>query len=66
MKDLTVILFAIAIIVGLVIGAPIITIWSLNTLFPALAIEYGVQTWAAAFWLGGLVSGTLLSLKFKK
>lgn len=66
MKDLYIIILAIAIIVGLVVGAPLITIWSLNTLFPILAIPYNVQTWAAALWVGGLVSGTLLSIKAKK
>ena len=36
-------LFLIAIIFG-----PILTIWSLNTLFPALAIPYTLETWAAS------------------
>jgi hypothetical protein len=27
--------------------APLLVIWSLNTLFPALAIAYSMQTWAA-------------------
>ena len=31
------------------IGAPIATIWSLNTLFPALNIPFTVETWLAAF-----------------
>ncbi len=32
-----------------VIGIPIALIWALNTLFPVLAIPYGVETWLAAF-----------------
>ena len=40
-------LFGIAlIIIALAIG-PIIGIWSLNTLFPTLAIPYTWQTWLA-------------------
>ena len=32
-----------------VIGAPIATIWGLNTLFPVLNIPYTLETWVAAF-----------------
>lgn len=32
-----------------VIGMPIALIWALNTLFPVLAIPYGIETWLAAF-----------------
>jgi hypothetical protein len=39
------------------IGAPIATIWSLNTLFPVLAIPYTFETWVAAFVLFAGVSG---------
>ena len=35
--------------VMVVIGAPIALIWSLNTLFPALAIPFTLETWLAAF-----------------
>jgi len=31
------------------IGAPIATIWGLNTLFPVLNIPYTLETWLAAF-----------------
>ena len=34
-------------IVALVVGGPLATIWALNTLFPVLAIPYNVYTWAA-------------------
>jgi hypothetical protein len=31
------------------VGLPIALIWALNTLFPVLAIPYGIETWLAAF-----------------
>jgi hypothetical protein len=43
-------------IIALVIAGPILMIWSLNTLFPLLAIPYTLNTWAAAVLLGGLFS----------
>ena len=53
-------------IVLLIILGPIATIWSLNTLFPALAIPIGFDTWAAALILGGVVGGsTGVSFKSK-
>jgi hypothetical protein len=45
---------------------PIATIWSLNTLFPALAIPLTFNTWIATIILGGIVSGsTGVSFKSK-
>lgn len=38
--------------IALIIIGPLLTIWSLNTLFPALAIEYSFATWAAVVILG--------------
>jgi hypothetical protein len=32
-----------------VIGAPLATIWALNTLFPVLNIPFTIETWLAAF-----------------
>ncbi len=37
----------IAVIIFLIAIGPILTIWSLNTLFPALAIPYDIWTWLA-------------------
>ena len=52
-------LFAgLVLIVLVIILGPIATIWSLNTLFPALAIPIGFDTWLAALVLGGVVGGT--------
>jgi hypothetical protein len=43
------------ILVFLIIG-PFLTIWALNTLFPALAIPYSLDTWAAVILIKGLLT----------
>ena len=50
----TVIKFALAIAVVVVIMAigPWLVIWSLNTLFPVLAIEFTFWTWCAVVVMG--------------
>jgi hypothetical protein len=45
------ILFLALIIFVIVIG-PVATIWAANTLFPALAVPYTVETWFAVVVLG--------------
>jgi hypothetical protein len=57
------ILIMLAIVVALVIIMPIATIWSLNTLFPVLAIPLTFDTWVATIVLGGVVGGST-GLKF--
>jgi hypothetical protein len=52
-------LLLLLLIIVLVIAGPFITIWSLNTLFPALAIEYTFQTWLAAIILGSVIKTTV-------
>jgi hypothetical protein len=52
-------------IVLLIILGPIATIWSLNTLFPVLAIPIGFDTWLATLVLGGVVGGST-GVSFKK
>lgn len=42
------------VIVFFVFLGPFLAIWSLNTLFPALAIPYTIETWAAALILSGV------------
>ncbi len=59
LKIIIVSLFVIAVI----IFGPILTIWSLNTLFPVLNIPYTLETWAAAFLIGGSISGLSMSRK---
>lgn len=46
-KILIVILVAVLFIAG-----PLLVIWSLNVLFPVLAIPYTMTTWVAALILG--------------
>jgi hypothetical protein len=41
----------IVIVFALILVGPLLTIWSLNTLFPALAIPYAIETWAAVIIL---------------
>lgn len=48
-----VILLAVAII------APFLTIWSLNTLFPVLAIPFTLDTWAAIILIGMFLKGNV-------
>jgi hypothetical protein len=37
----------------IVVFSPFIAIWSLNTLFPVLAIPYTFETWLASLLLAG-------------
>jgi hypothetical protein len=60
------ILLVIALVALIVILGPIATIWSLNTLFPALAIPFTVETWMAVVVLGGVIRGDGLSFRSKK
>jgi len=38
---------------------PYIVIWTINTLFPSAAIEYSIDTWAAAYVLIGFLKPTV-------
>jgi hypothetical protein len=58
-------IIAIVIILGVLILLPFATIWSLNTLFPVLAIPVNLDTWMATVVLSGVVGGTL-GATFKK
>lgn len=51
----------ILVIIGIVIG-PLVTIWSLNTLFK-LGILYTWETWIAAAWLTVIVYGATKTIK---
>jgi hypothetical protein len=63
-KALLKLILGIALIVIAIIGGPLLGIWSLNTLFPVLAIPYTWETWLAFLLLFGSASG--LSAKFRK
>jgi hypothetical protein len=47
----------ILLVVAIFIGAPIATLWSINTLFPVVGIPYTLETWLAAFILFAGVTG---------
>ena len=49
-----------AFIVFVIVIGPILTIWALNTLFPALAIPFTIETWFAVVILGGLFKTKVL------
>lgn len=59
-----VILFVIFAVLLIILG-PFLTIWSLNTLFPILAIGYGISEWFAALILGSVVGGRVVFPKRK-
>lgn len=52
MRDLIKIVLGLALIVFFLAIGPWLVIWALNTLFPVLAIEFGLATWAAVIVLG--------------
>ena len=54
------ILVAITVVILIAILGPIATIWSLNTLFPALAIPYDFDHWCAVIILGGVFKTSIV------
>ena len=60
------ILVAIVVILSLLIIAPFLTIWSLNTLFPVLDIPYTLETWSATILLTAVLQSSSLSFKNRK
>ena len=50
-------LWLVLIVIVIIVG-PLLSIWALNTLFPALAIPYTIQTWAAVMLVGGMFRGS--------
>lgn len=46
-------------IIAVIIAGPLISIWALNTLFPALAIPYTFWTWLAALCLAGAIKSNV-------
>ena len=51
---LLIVLFILAVVVG-----PLITLWSVNTLFPSLNIPYNFFTWLATVILGLFFRGNV-------
>ncbi len=60
------ILVAITVILLVLIFAPLLTIWSLNTLFTTLEIPYTMETWAATVIITGVIQSTNLGIKSRK
>jgi len=52
------VLILLAIVIGVAFIMPCAIIFSLNALFPALAIPLTFDTWMAALILSGVVSGS--------
>jgi len=52
-------LFVIALAVFLIVLGPFATLWALNTIFPALAIPYNLDTWCAVIVLKGFAITTI-------
>jgi len=50
-------ILGITLIVVAVVGGPLAGIWSLNTLFPIVAIPYTWETWLAFLLLFGSATG---------
>lgn len=53
-----VILFRVLLIALIIVG-PILVIWALNTLFPSLAIAYGVAEWFAVVIISGALKSSV-------
>ena len=53
---------ALLLALALVIFVPLITIWSLNTLFPSLNIQYTFETWVAVLVLSNGIFGKYVKM----
>lgn len=61
-KEFAAIVGLIVLIIALLIFGPLMTIWSLNMVFPLLAIPYNFWTWAGILW----IQATFLGSKINK
>jgi hypothetical protein len=52
-------LWLVLVVIVLIVG-PLASIWSLNTLFPVLAIPYTFETWLAVMLVGGMFRGSFI------
>ena len=53
---------AIIVISGFIL-IPLLTIWSLNTLFPILQIDYNLETWCAVVLLTTVIKAIVTNYK---
>jgi multidrug efflux pump subunit AcrB len=60
-KSILKLIGGIAILLVVIIVFPLLGLWSLNTLFPVLAIPYTWQTWVSFMLLFGSVTGLRFS-----
>jgi len=65
MKSLPLFLGLLVLFLAVIFSMPILLIWSLNTLFPALAIPYTFYTWAAGALLISMFGSSNLKLAVK-
>ena len=65
MKNSIGIIFMAIVLVLFVILGPICILWSLNMLFPILAIPYSIETWLATVVIAGIFRGDGISFKGK-
>jgi len=65
MKNSIGIIFMAIVLVLFVILGPICILWSLNTLYPILAIPYSIETWLATVVIAGIFRGDGISFKGK-
>jgi hypothetical protein len=64
-KKMSKISFLLIVLFVAVVFGPLLTIWSLNTLFPVLAIPYSIETWLATAVIAGIFRGDGISFKGK-
>jgi hypothetical protein len=55
MTDVFKLILGIALIILIIAVGPLLTIWAVNTLFPAVAIPYTIETWFAVVLLGAFI-----------
>lgn len=55
MSEVIKLILAIALIIAVIAVGPLLTIWAVNTLFPAVTIPYTIETWFAVVVLGAFM-----------
>lgn len=64
-NELAVVTLSIVLLIVVLAGGPLLTIWALNTLF-ATGIAYSLKTWFATLWLQVFAVGTAVRSSNKK
>ena len=57
------VIFALFVVAILLFVVPFLLIWSLNTLFPVLAIPYTLETWSASVLISSFFGTSHLNMK---